>query len=583
MANIQDFSLINTNVKKYMSELNLEDASNAFYYFVLRLILELQDDEIDDSITDNFYLTKKGKSGGHDRGIDAIYIDDASTPPIIHLFNCKYAETFPKTAGNYPAGEIDKIANFLNALMLQDDGLKDSVNPILSSKVQEIWNLFQNVNPHFSIHICSNFQKGFEKNEKTRFEREINRHSNFEIHYHFIDELVKRITKRGKQKVNAKLKPSSKELIEKSDGDVRALIIDVDAKDLIRIVLDNRDLRESPELNNYEEMKKYSILEDAFEDNVRIYLKQKTKINTNIKRTALSDERQHFFYFNNGITITCDRFEYPKTMRPPMIVLENIQVVNGSQTVHALYEAFLDDSSKFDYINILCRVYEIKNSVLSTRIAEYTNSQNPVQGRDIRSIDFTQQKIEQELLVKNFFYERKKGQYSEQPKDSRLDAEKVGQVLMSFYNAMPAEAKNNKKLIFGEKYDEVFDDTIDADKILLAYQLFEKIEREKKLAKQEIVGLSAKKFKQESFILYASYYLLYALNLLAQKQSIALTFSNLSLIWSLYPKAVKILREFSETEQKGDPSEYSHRKFFTTITLKKLLDDKLSNNSESGL
>ena len=107
------------------------------------------------------------------------------------------------------------------------------------------------------------------------------------------------------------------------------------------------------------------------------------------------------------------------------IELENIQIVNGSQTIHSLYEAFLKDASKFEYIELLCRIYETKNSALSTSIAEYTNSQNPVKSRDVRSIDYIQQKLEQELLVKGLYYERKKNQYDKKAKNLRLDAEKV--------------------------------------------------------------------------------------------------------------------------------------------------------------
>ena len=47
-----------------------------------------------------------------------------------------------------------------------------------------------------------------------------------------------------------------------------------------------------------------------------------------------------FFYYNNGITVTCSHFEYPKQVRNPIINLENLQIVNGSQTIHALFEAF---------------------------------------------------------------------------------------------------------------------------------------------------------------------------------------------------------------------------------------------------
>jgi hypothetical protein len=51
MPSLQDFSLIQTNIQSCMRDFNIEEASNAFYYFALNLILNLQDDEIRDAIT----------------------------------------------------------------------------------------------------------------------------------------------------------------------------------------------------------------------------------------------------------------------------------------------------------------------------------------------------------------------------------------------------------------------------------------------------------------------------------------------------------------------------------------------------
>lgn len=577
MPSLQDFSLIKTNIQKYMSDFKLEAPSSAFSYFVLNLVLGLQDDEIKDAITDTNLLKEIGKSSGHDRGIDALYIDyeDVDGKPKIHFFNFKLVNEFPKTKNNFPSGEIDKIVGFINDLMSQEESVKDTVNSILYEKIQEIWKIFDDVNPNFVIHLCANYYYGLEKLENERFERAINRHSNFEIKHHLIEDLVNLIQKKSKRKVNAKIRAIDKNLFEKSDGDVRALTVNVDARELIRIVLENESIRNNTNLTSYDELKNYEILKDTFEDNVRVYLKQRSKINRNIKRTALSDENHRFFYFNNGITITYNQFEYPKTIRSPIIELKNIQVVNGSQTIHALYEAFLEDSSKFEYIELLCRIYETKNLVLSTNIAEYTNSQNPVKSRDVRSIDFIQQKLEQEFLLKGLYYERKKSQYIDQPKNLRLDAEKVGQVLMAFYNEMPREAKNRKKFIFGEKYDEIFSDEITADKVLLPFQLFDNIEEEKTRVKSSVF---LSNIQQDSFILYSSYYILYVIAKLAQKKSIALEISNIENIWNLYPEALDVLKKVIEIEQNSlsQKDKLSYAAFFNLEKPKKIFEQHFS-------
>ncbi|MEM8529491.1 MAG: AIPR family protein [Chloroflexota bacterium] len=496
---LQDFSTINTYVKKYNENLELNDLSNGFYFLALDLLHDLQDDEIRDSITDSHFLNSTGREKGKDRGIDAVYINEDNGKANIHFYNFKYAYSFEKTQSHYPSGEIDKIISFINDVISKEEILLQQVNPILASKVEEIWQIFDMQNPDFHIHLCSNLYHGLEATEKHRFENSIHRHSNFRIHYHGISDFVNKLTRKERKVVNAKLPAIDRHFFEKSDGDIRALIVHIDIRDLIRIVLDDEQIREKVDIDDFTSIRKYRILEDAFEDNVRTYLKQRSKINRNIKYTATSEDRHRFFYYNNGITITCDNFSYPRTQRAPIIELSNLQVVNGSQTIHALYDAFIEDPEKFEDLDILCRIYQTNNSELSTRIAEYTNSQNPVSSRDIRSIDYIQQKLEQELKAKGFFYERKKNQYYHEPKSKRIDSEKSGQVLLAFYHGMPSEAKNQKKKIFAERYDDIFHDNVTADSLLLPYMLFERIEREKSRKKETLVR-DVDDFERNSYI-----------------------------------------------------------------------------------
>ncbi|OGS18806.1 MAG: hypothetical protein A3J83_05745 [Elusimicrobia bacterium RIFOXYA2_FULL_40_6] len=574
---IQDFSLIKTKLDKINKENNWSQYSNAFHYFMLDLILGLQEDEIVDSITDTNFLACVKKTQGHDRGIDAVYIEQSNSKVTIHLFNMKYAEKYEKLSNHFPSSEIDKILSFINSLLIKDKKLKDDVNAILYSKVEEIWKLFEAQNPCFVIHVCSNTYKGFEPKEKERFEREIGKHTNFKIYYHLMPDIVNRFTQKDKEEVNARIKAIDKQIFEKSDGDIRAIIVNVDVRDLLRIVLGSKEIRDKVDLLDYSILKNYQIFEDAFQDNVRVYLKQRSRINRSIKHTILSEDNYKFFYYNNGITITCKKFSYPKTVRDPIIELTDIQIVNGGQTIHALYDAFIENFSKFDSIDILCRIYETSNTDLSVKISEYTNSQNPVKSRDLRSIDFTQQKLEKEFESMGLFYERKKNQYSNKPKQSRIDAEKVGQVLMAFYIDMPAEAKNEKSMIFAEKYDDIFNDEINANKILLPYRLFEKIEYERILFRKKYIN-KPKIFRKDSYLLYASYYFLYILKKISESNKTDVNISNLDIMWKYYSEAKLVIKgmvnlEKQESASKGE--EYSHASFFKSNKPKTYIDGYL--------
>ncbi|MBD1836942.1 AIPR family protein [Coleofasciculus sp. FACHB-501] len=162
----------------------------------------------------------------------------------------------------------------------------------------------------------------------------------------------------------------------------------------------------------------------------------------------------------------------------------------------------------------------------------------------------------------------KKNQYADKDKNLRLDAEKSGQVIMAFYKEMPREAKNRKKFIFGERYDEIFSDEITADKVLLPYKLFERIEEEKTNLKKDLSS------SEDNFVLYSSYYILYIIANLAQKSSISLEFSKIDEIWELYPQVIEILKKVIEIEQRnlGHKDKFSYAAFFNTDKPKKIFE-----------
>ena len=160
---LQDFSLVRTHVQQFTSDFGLSNDSLGFMLFALDIILGLQDDEADDAITDTSYLTHSKKESGHDRGIDALYIDYSEKPAIVHLFNMKYTGEQKKTVNNFPSGEIDKILGFLSALISGDENSLENINRHLFSKVEEIWALFKSQNPKFVVHLCANQYLGLER------------------------------------------------------------------------------------------------------------------------------------------------------------------------------------------------------------------------------------------------------------------------------------------------------------------------------------------------------------------------------------------------------------------------------------
>ncbi len=554
MGTLQDFSLIKTSVDQYQKEYKLKVSSHAFLHLCLELLLNLQPDEIEESKTE----------GSADRGIDAIYIDESNSVARIHIFNNKYAKDYDKTKRNFPSNEVDKIINIVDEILGKNPKLKEEVNPRLYEKIKHIWSIFESQNPEFAIYLCSNYQENLTATEQRRFEMAIGKHSYFNYKYYKMDDLANLLAHRGSRKIDGILTVIDDNYFSKIDGDVRALIANVDAEELLKLVT-----------NNFQEQ----MIEDIFNDNIRLFLRYRSRINKNIKDTATSEDNYQFFYFNNGLTLTCDKFSYQKR-RAPIVSLTNVQIVNGGQTVHALCDAYKDKPELVKGINVLVRIYETTGRELSQKIAEYTNSQNPVKNRDIRANDYVQKKLEKELLALNWYYERKKGAYRNKPRERRLDSEKIGQVLMAFYNDLPGDAKNKKRLIFEDKFEDVFNDDLTAEQVLLAYHLYEDVERNKMREQGIISGLAdSREIERRGFILHATYYVLYMLKKLASEKDISLTLSSKDKIIKLYPEAIKMVQLFITAEKKRDKA-YSHPSFFKGNKLKKIIDDRFMGRPE---
>jgi hypothetical protein len=143
---------------------------------------------------------------------------------------------------------------------------------------------------------------------------------------------------------------------------------------------------------------------------------------------------------------------------------------------------------------------------------------------------------------------------------------------MAMYNKMPSEAKTKKASIFADEYDNIFNDSITADKVLLAYKLFERIENEKSLLKDKL--LKQDNYEDGGYILFTSYWLLYTLRILADNYSIDLTYNNIENIWNKYAEAKTLIEKIiSEEKQNNKKDKYNPATFFKHNKPKKYLDE----------
>lgn len=487
MPSLIDWTTVKSKVDSYQEIYEYEQSTLALAHIVLEVLFSLSADEVEECLTD----------GSGDRGIDAVFIEPSSDREIVHLFQFKYVENFDRANKNFPGREIDKIISFIEDLLQRDESLKSTVNPILWGKVEEIWDAFDRQVPSFVVHLASN-QGPLTTGERKRLEQSLRRHRTFSVSEHSLEDIANLLVEAKAPHITARIRLVDKQYFERVDGNIRGLVATVQATDLVEMIREEGN----PEVVN----------RAIFEENVRVYLSSKNKINRNILASALAETNSEFWYLNNGITMTCESMEYPPS-RAPILNMQGVQIVNGGQTSNALFEAARIDPDRLEGVLVLIRVYETRQKEISLKIAESTNSQTPIRSRDLRANDSVQRKLEESFRSLGYFYERKENQFKDKEKSRRIDAFVAGQAYVAYFMGNPRVAGKERGLIFGDLYDQVFSEDITAQALLASLRIYEPI-RVKKRELDSAIRRGVHYDTDLLFLIDGSYHLLYAVGIL---------------------------------------------------------------------
>ena len=163
------------------------------------------------------------------------------------------------------------------------------------------------------------------------------------------------------------------------------------------------------------------------EQNVRVFLQARGKVNRGI-RVTLENEPSMFFAYNNGITATAEAVDIRNEGAQIMLCgLKNFQIVNGGQTTASIHLA------KMRKVDISRTFVQMKLSIVSAdratalvpKISEFANSQNRVNAADffanspfhVRMEEFSRRILapspEGTFRQSKWFYERARGQYAD--------------------------------------------------------------------------------------------------------------------------------------------------------------------------
>lgn len=201
-----------------------------------------------------------------------------------------------------------------------------------------------------------------------------------------------------------------------------------------------------------EQLKRY-----YFDENVRDYLGS-TRTNNDIFETLVTDNRPDFWLMNNGITIVSDNAHEIDEE----IVINNVQIVNGLQTSNTIYNYFssMKEVPNDDQRSILIKVIMKQDDDMKNLIIQSTNNQSQIGLSSLMAVDKVQKDIEQYLLEKGYYYERRLNEH----KNAGVEASEIltplelAAIHVALVLKLPFKATQLKQKHFKSEanYDNIF-------------------------------------------------------------------------------------------------------------------------------
>lgn len=424
--------------------------SLAFVFMVVKALLDLTDDEALDCLTE----------GGNDFGVDAIHVGDVEDGEFqVTLFQGKYTNN-ATGANAFPQTGVEKAVQAIRYLF--DPSATITTNPVLKARVEDIRSQVRDGDiPRVSAVMCSN---GSPWNATAQ---QIIDQANFppdQVTWKYInhDELVK-LAHTTKQ-VNDTLALSGKAIIEDFDY-CRVLVGKIPVKEIETLFNRHGDL--------------------LLDRNIRRFLGlQGNRVNTGIAATLNAQaQRPNFYFYNNGITLLCKKFAHNALQGADYKVnAEGLQIINGGQTCKTIQSTLSALGSTVPDIEkafVLVRLYELPSGSddLVRSITYATNSQSPVDLRDLKSNDALQKSLETDVAGLTDANGRK-WTYVRNRSDAGLSRQHIlssraAEAVLAVWRSMPHQAKTHSRELFSNLlYDSIFNAQLNGTQVVLATLLF---------------------------------------------------------------------------------------------------------------
>lgn len=389
----------------------VSEASNEISYMALSASLAM--DITEDGFFEEFQITDKELSGNHDVQLDAYaFIETESTNERhLHLFQFKLHVNEKNAVSPI---ELMNFTTLMNNTFVHPElrGNETILNPVLNEidqKVQTFLKSRRGRKIAVHCHFINNAQGITKSNEKVihdvllRFEND-KRLNQFKIQVYGLKDILELA-------IDGKIKVESENIDFVIDGQNSYRFEDNSNRTSLglpkQVFIGMCNVNEFIRLQN-----KYHN-NQLYAENIRLYLGDRQAVNKDIINTITSVESIWFPYMNNGISIICDEIILgsPKVDKTINVELKNMQIINGCQTVNALYNAKFGEKTqdKFQPANILVRIYQIEPNQVDFKlnVIKATNNQNAVKTYSLLANDPIQIAIGKAMKELDYLYDRK--------------------------------------------------------------------------------------------------------------------------------------------------------------------------------
>jgi len=430
--------------------------SAAFVVLCAKVMLDLDDAEAIDALTE----------GGNDFGVDAIEVGDVSDGEFaVTLFQGKYLHEKLEGVSGFPQSGVEKAVQAVRALF--NPAAPVNLNPRLQAQIEEVRSLILDGNiPRVRFLLCNNGLSWKVPEAQAIIDRE---HFGERVVFEHVnhDTLVRIL--QSTAPVKDVLQFSGKAMVEDFNY-ARAFIGKLPVSELARLMDAHGDR--------------------LLERNIRRYLGlHGNRVNEAIAKTLRSPaECSNFYFYNNGVTLICDRFDYNALQSENHKVrVEGLQIINGGQTSKTIQSTLTelsrdlpDIGHDLDAAFVLVRLYQVPRDAAAfvQTITYATNSQNPVDLKDLRSNDERQKQLELSIRELGYEYRRQRAAGTPTPKDITVGT--AAESILSVWRRHPQQAKARASEHFGKLYDDIFTDDLTGAQAVVAVLLFRIAENKRK-------------------------------------------------------------------------------------------------------